>query len=168
MKETFILRTEWYSSLETLSVKAKSELLDALFLTHCDREDEIKITDSSAKLCWNFIKPTIDYHTRKYNASVENGKKGGRPTTQQKPKENLKKPNLNPKVIQEETFKVKPNTNLTGIVTGTEYVIDNVIDNVSVNGSVCDMEIVNWKNDYDYTDREAQKLADDYLKKYNL
>jgi hypothetical protein len=166
MKETFILRTEWYSSLETLSVKAKSELLDALFLTHCDRDNEIKITDSSAKLCWNFMKPTIDYHTRKYNTSVENGKKGGRPTTQEKPKENPKKPNLNPKVIQEETLKVKPNNNLTG----TGCVIDSVsvIDSVCVSGSVCDTEFVSGKNDYDYTDREAQKLADDYLKKYNV
>ena len=50
------------------------------------------------RMAWKFAKPQIDACTRKYDASVENGKKGGRPKkpdqnpnkTQTKPRPNLK------------------------------------------------------------------------------
>ena len=169
MKQTFILRTEWYSSLETLSQKGKSEILDTLFLSHVGREDEINITDPSAKLCWNFMKPTIDYHSVKYIASVENGKKGGRPITQQKPKitqDNLKvikeetQPNL--KLIKEETLKVKPNNNLTGTGTVTGNVTDSVIDYVTATETGIDFD------NLDYTDIKTQNLLENYLQKKNI
>lgn len=139
MKETFILRTEWYSSLEDLTPKGKAQILDALFLTHLGKE--FLITDPSAKICWNFMKPTIEYHTKRYVASVENGKKGGRPKTQEKPNLNLKE---------------QPKQNLT--VTDTVIDIESVTDSVSVTESVFDF--VNM----DYMDLEAQKLVDKYLK----
>lgn len=158
MKQTFILRTEWYSSLETLSQKGKSEILDTLFLSHVGREDEINITDPSAKLCWNFMKPTIDYHSVKYIASVENGKKGGRPITQQKPK--ITQDNL--KVIKEETLKVKPNNNLTGTGTVTGNVTDSVIDYVTATETGIDFD------NLDYTDIKTQNLLENYLQKKNI
>jgi hypothetical protein len=143
MKETFILRTEWYSSLEELSPKGKAQILDALFLKHLGKE--VTITDPTAKICWNFMEPTIEYHNRRYTASVENGKKGGRPKTQEKPNYNLK---------------VEPKQNLTDTVTVTDTVIDieSVTDSVSVTESVFDFVSM------DYTDLEAQKLVDKYLK----
>jgi hypothetical protein len=154
MKETFILRTEWYSSLEDLSHEGKAQILDAIFLLHIDRENEISITDPMAKLCWNFMKPTIDYHTHKYWTSVENGKKGGRPKTQDKPNNNLKdKPN--------NKFKVKPNHNLTDTDTDTDT--DIVIDSGTGTESVID-SVIDYGN-LDFMDYEAQKLVDRYLKK---
>jgi predicted component of type VI protein secretion system len=122
MKETFVLRTEWYSSIEGLSIQDKSEILDAVFLYHMDREDEIQFSSPLGNMCWSFIKPTIDYHTRRYNTSVENGKKGGAP----KGNSNAKK---QPKTTQEQpkSTKEQPKNNLT--VTDTVIVTDIVIDN---------------------------------------
>jgi len=147
MKETFILRTEWYSSLKTLTQEGKAQILDALFLSHLGEENQISLTDPSAKICWNFMKPTIDYHTKRYTASVENGKLGGRPKTQEKPKQNLKE---------------KPKLNLTDTVTVIDTVTESDSVSVSVTESVIDSVI-----DFDklsYMDFEAQKLVDKYLK----
>jgi len=162
MKDTFILRTEWYSALETLTEKGKSQILDALFLLHLGRETEINIKDPSAKLCWSFMEPSINYYSKKYNASVENGKKGGRPITQEKPK--ITQDNL--KVIEGKTLRLeseKPKPNLT------VYVSDNVSVSEGVSGCEdvfeCEgvLEVVNGKK-LDYTDKEAQKLLEPYLK----
>jgi hypothetical protein len=146
MKETFILRTEWYSSLESLTQEGKAQILDALFLSHLEKENQISLTDPSAKICWNFMKPTIDYHTKRYQTSVKNGGLGGRPKTQEKPKQNLK---------------VKPNQNLTVTDTVTDTVTESV--SVTVTDSVID-SVIDFGN-LSYMDFEAQKLVDKYLKK---
>jgi hypothetical protein len=54
---------------------------------------------------WILIKPTLDSSTKRYKASVENGKKGGRPKkTQEKPNNNLTE--------TQDKSQVKPNQNL--------------------------------------------------------
>jgi hypothetical protein len=127
MKETFIIRTEWWDSIELLSDQGKLEIFNALFLHHLGKDNEIKITLNESKLCWNFILPALKYNANKYQQSVENGKKGGRP---KKPKENLK-------VNLEETqnnLKVnleKPDNNLIVFDNVIDNVIDNVFENVS-------------------------------------
>ena len=136
MRDTFVLRTEWYSTIEKLPTVDKAEILDAVFLYNMDREDEINFTSPLSTICWNFIKPTIDYHNKKYMTSVENGKKGGRPKnqtiTQVKPNHNLIKPNN--KVN-------KGYHNLTDTVTVTDTVIVNDIVNESVIDNVFESEI---------------------------
>jgi hypothetical protein len=162
MKETFIVRTEWFSSLELLSQKGKAEILDALFLTHLGRNEEVSFEEPMTQLCWNFMEANINYNTKKYTASVENGKKGGRPRTQQEPKKN-------PTITQEKpnnNLKVKPNNNL--IVTGT--VTETVTGIVIETGNVIETEPVNEivfgnkKINLEYTDLEAQKMVEAYLK----
>ena len=57
------------------------------------------------KSIWLLIKPTLDASSKRYKASVENGKKGGRPKkTQEKPNNNLTETNR--------LKQVKPNQNL--------------------------------------------------------
>lgn len=133
MKETFVLRTEWYSSIEGLSMKDKSEILDAIFLYNLDRESEINLSSPLSKMCWNFIKPTIDYHTRRYNTSVENGKKGGAPKGNSNAK---KQPKNNP--IQPLVNFEQPENNLTDTDTVIDTVI--VIDNDIVTETVFDKD----------------------------
>lgn len=94
MKETFILRTDWYNSIELISTEAKAQLLDAMFLKNLNREQEIILTEPQAIICWNFMKPTIECYTKRYNTSVENGKKGGAPLGN---KNATKQPINNPK-----------------------------------------------------------------------
>jgi hypothetical protein len=133
MKDTFVLRTEWYSSIEELPSKDKSEILDAIFLYHLDRESEINLTTPLSKMCWNFIKPTIDYHNRRYRTSVENGKKGGAPkgntNAKKQPENNLKQPLVN-------LEQPKNNLTVTDTVTVTDIDIDTVNEIDTVTGAV--------------------------------
>jgi hypothetical protein len=131
MRETFVLRTEWYSNFEELEVKDKAELLDAIFLYNLDRESEINFTSPMSKMCWNFIRPTIDYHNKRYHASVENGKKGGAPKGNNNAKKQPKLTQEEPKTTQEQPIKnnyKQPKNNLTDTVTVIDTDIDIVND----------------------------------------
>lgn len=102
-KETFILRTEWYDSIQELDDKCKAELLDNLFLFHLNEETKINLNNLSVKLVWKLIEPNlrrnIDSYDKRKSTSSENGKKGGRPPKNQtlikysENLNNLKKPN---------------------------------------------------------------------------
>lgn len=70
-----------------------------------------------ADAMFTLIKPNIDSATQRYEASVENGKKGGRP----RKNENLEKPNNNLAITQE-----KPKNNLK---QPSNNLNDNVNDN---------------------------------------
>ena len=74
------------------------------------------------KAVWIQMQYSIDVAKTRYNNCVENGKKGGRPKTDRKPKENQEETKEKPKENQEET-NGKPEANLN----------DNVNDNVNVN-----------------------------------
>lgn len=72
----------------------------------------------SFKMIFPAIKPIIDSTIKKYNAQIENGKKGGRPKTKsslEKPKQNPNESQLKPNNNQIESqlpTNGKPNTNL--------------------------------------------------------
>jgi hypothetical protein len=163
MRDTFVLRTEWYSTIEKLPTVDKAEILDAVFLYNMDREDEINFTSPLSTICWNFIKPTIDYHNKKYMTSVENGKKGGRPknqtTTQVKPNDNLIKPNDN--LIKPNNKVNKGYHNLTDTVTVTDTVIVNDIVNESVIDNVYESEIKDLMKSKKLSRSEAIKYIND-------
>lgn len=102
-KETFILRTEWYESIQELDEKSKAELLDNLFLFHLNEETKINLNNLTVKLVWKLIEPNlkrnIESYDKRKSTSSENGKKGGRPpkyqpfTESNKNLNNLNKPN---------------------------------------------------------------------------
>lgn len=96
-KETFILRTEWYESIQELDEKSKAELLDNLFLFHLNEETKINLNNLMVKLVWKLIEPNlrrnIESYDKRKSTSSENGKKGGRPPKYQQVTENKK--NLN-------------------------------------------------------------------------
>jgi hypothetical protein len=129
MRDTFVLRTEWYSSIEELSSQEKSELFDAIFLYHLDKEDEINFTSNSAKLCWNFMKPTIDWHQKKYQTAKTNGSLGGAP----KGNNNAKK--------QPKSTKEQPKNNLTVTDTVTDIVTVNDIVIATATGTDIEKEL---------------------------
>jgi len=113
MKETFIIRTEWFDAIEDLSELEQSIILKNLFYFHSDKENLINLNNLSVKLVWKLIEPNLirninDYDKRR-ETSKDNGKLGGRP-----PKSNENKPNK----------PNKPNETLS--------VSDSVSDSVSV------------------------------------
>lgn len=114
-KDGFIFYKSFYDSINALDESMQLEVYKALAeygLTGEMRDDLSPIT----KALLTAMIPTIDNANKRYVASVENGKKGGRPKKNkevvqeikenleepshnlEKPKQNLKEPNPNPNV----------------------------------------------------------------------
>ena len=113
MKESFVFYKSFYESIKEVDDNIQLELFKAI-CEYSLNDEEIELTPIS-KALFTLMKPIIDSAKKRYVASVENGKKGGRPRKE----ENLEKPNQN----LEET-QTKPNQNL------------NVNDNVNVNDNI--------------------------------
>jgi hypothetical protein len=93
----FVFLRTFNESIEDLDPQDKCIMLEAI-INYGLYGDEPVLTKGYLKGIWKLISSTIDVTSKKYDSSVENGKKGGRP----------KKPNSNPTVTQ-----VKPNNNPT-------------------------------------------------------
>lgn len=147
MKETFIIRTEWYEAISELSVKDQAIIFNNLFLYHMNLPEKINTHGIAVKLVWKLIEPNlkrnIENYDKRKDTSVENGKKGGRPKKEENeeidklPDENnlnnLKKPNEKPNENEKPNAKTKkPNETLS--------VSDTVTDSVSVNESAYDTD----------------------------
>lgn len=119
-KDGFIFYKSFYDSINALDESMQLEVYKALAeygLTGEMRDDLSPIT----KALLTAMIPTIDNANKRYVASVENGKKGGRPKKNkevvqeikenleepshnlEKPKQNLKEPNPNPYVSVSDT-----------------------------------------------------------------
>lgn len=122
MKETFILRSEWWSAISKLDNDQKATILSNLFNYHMD--GSINLSDKLVELVWLFIEPNlirnIDSYEKRVQLAVANGKKGGRP----------KKTDNNPIGYLE--------TDKKQIITLNDNVYVNDSVNVNVNDSVSD------------------------------
>lgn len=128
MKDSFVFYRSFYESIKNLDKDIQIEIYNAI----CEYSlNDVQVELSPiATAIFTLIKPNIDNATKRYNASVENGKKGGRP----KKNENLEKPsdNLNKPSDNLNKTKVEPNENLN--VYEDVYVDVDVNDNVNVDG----------------------------------
>jgi hypothetical protein len=93
----FVFLKTFNEAIEDLETEDKCFMLEAI-INYGLYSIEPSITKGYLKGIWKLISSTIDVTSRKYDSSVENGKKGGRP----------KKPNNNPSRTQ-----VEPNHNPT-------------------------------------------------------
>ena len=123
MKDSFVFYKSFYDAIKKIPEEYQLELYNAI-LSYSLEGIEPNNLSPIAEAMFILIKPNIDSSQKRYEASVENGKKGGRPLkkTQEEPDENLdktqQKPNQNLDETQEE-----PDENLN---------VD-VDDNVDVN-----------------------------------
>ena len=125
MKDSFVFYRSFYEAIKLLNGEQRLRLYEAIF--------EYALNDIDAELSgaelaiYNLTKPSINSANARYNASVENGKRGGRPKNKnlEKPNHNLEKPRHN---------LAKPNHNLNDNVY--VYDNDNVSDDVAVAVSV--------------------------------
>ena len=104
MKESFVFYKSFYSAINELPNEYKLEVLEAIM--EYNFNGIIPELTPVAKAMFLLMKPNIDNATQRYEASVENGKKGGAPkgnsnakkqpkTTKKQPKNNLKQPSNN-------------------------------------------------------------------------
>jgi len=94
IKETFIIRTEWYNTIVMMNECQRSIFLINLFRYHLN--EPIDTSDMLVNLVWTLIEPNlhrniVEYDKRRDSSAI-NGAKGGRPATQKKPNNNLNKP----------------------------------------------------------------------------
>lgn len=133
MKDTFIIRTEWYEAIKELDPADKATIFSNLFAYHSG--GDIILDTIGVKIVWKLIEPTlvrnIESYDRRSETSAKNGSLGGRPS--HKPKNNQDN-NLSKPI---ETYR-NPDNNLTQItkpiktLSDSVYVYDNDSDNDSV------------------------------------
>lgn len=99
----FIFYKSFYEAIKKVPKEYQAEVYNAIF-EYAFTGLEVEGLSNVAQAMFILIKPNIDSFLKKHNASVENGKKGGRPPknknlkkTQQKPKENPNKTQEKPK-----------------------------------------------------------------------
>jgi hypothetical protein len=122
MRESFVFYASFYEAIKELPDNTQLELYAAI--CKYSLYGELPELSPISKALFTAIKPNIDKAAARYVASVENGKKGGRPPkkeTQTKPSGNPAKPNNNPDITQ-----TKPSENLNVYVDVNDNVDDNV------------------------------------------
>lgn len=128
MKESFVFYKSFYESIKEVDDNIQLELFKAICEYSLNNE-EIELTPISRAL-FTLMKPIIDSATKRYVASVENGKKGGAPKGNQnakkQPKNNLKQPNNNLTKTKEQ-----PKNNLNDNVNDNDN--DNIYNYISEN-----------------------------------
>ena len=138
MRDSFVLYASQYDAIENLSDVEIGQIVRKLFLKITRDEDYIcdsKLADGIAK---SFF-PNIYAASKRYEASVNNGKKGGAP----KGNQNAKK---QPKTTQEQPtgyFEEEENSDKNNLKQPKNNLNDNVNDNDNVNEKVNDNDNVN-------------------------
>lgn len=65
MKETFIVRTEWYDFIQDLEPEERAIILDNLFFYHMQKENLINLNNPQVKLVWKFMAPNLKRNIEK-------------------------------------------------------------------------------------------------------
>jgi hypothetical protein len=137
MKETFIIRTEWFDAISELPPTERLQVMDNLFLYHLGKEDEIDTSNLSVKLVWKMIAPNLKRNIESYDrrklTSAENGRLGGRPSKNQQISESEEKPN---NLIEKPKITKEPIESLSVSVSVSDSVSDSVFVSESVNDIV--------------------------------
>lgn len=109
MREGFILYRSFFEALSELSDEQKGKCLSAIS-EYALYGNEPNLTDPVVRLFYTMAKPQIDANNKRF----ENGRKGGRPKTEVKPKENqnITKDEPKEKEKEKEKDKVKDNVNV--------------------------------------------------------
>ena len=133
-KDSCVFYRSFYEAIQGIPESEQLKLYNGIF-EYMFNDKEILKETGVAKSMFTLIKPNVDSAVKRYNASVENGKKGGRP----KKKETQEKPKQNPKKTQEKPSS-KPKQNLN------DNVDDNVDDNVNNKNTPPYGEVIEFLN----------------------
>ena len=128
-KDSFVFYKSFYDAIKKIPDEYQLELYNAI-LSYSLEGLEPSDLSPIAEAMFILIKPNIDSSQKRYETSVENGKRGGRPKqeTQDKPNQNPKETQRKPKDNLQET-QDKPNQNLNEDEDVDVNVDDNEDDN---------------------------------------
>lgn len=106
-RKSFVFYDGFYNAIKKMrTAEEKAELIEAI----CKYEFEGEIPEMSyvCEVAFEVIKPNLDAAAARYDASVENGKKGGRP----KKDKNLEEPTITYNNLEEPTRNHNDNENV--------------------------------------------------------
>ena len=128
-KDSFVFYKSFYDAIKKIPEEYQLELYNAI-LSYSLEGLEPSNLSPIAEAMFILIKPNIDSSKKRYETSVENGKRGGRPKqeTQDEPNQNPKETQRKPKDNLQET-QDKPNQNLNEDEDVDVNVDDNEDDN---------------------------------------
>ena len=166
-KESFVFYRSFYEAIKNLGEKDQLGLYNAI----CEYSLEGKLTselEGVIRAMFTLIKPNIDSTNAKYKASVENGKKGGRPkknSDNKKDKRNQQKPSNNQTETQEEA---NTNLNVDVDVDVNEDVNEDVNDNEDKKESIEKKTPLGEFKKVKLTEDEINKLKEEYPKHFEV
>jgi hypothetical protein len=167
VRNSFIFYSSYYDAISELPEDEQGLIYKAIIDYAIAKKEPHNLTPA-CRMCFKLIKPTIDAALSRYDASVENGKKGGAPkgnsNAQKQPKNNL------------ETTQEQPRNNLETSEIQAKNNLDIDID-MDVDKDLdkdIDFELVN-KNKFNIEFQETcarvrertQKEREPYLKFYS-
>lgn len=109
MRNSFIFYSSYYDAISELPEEEQGLIYKAI-IDYAIAKKEPKDLTPACRMCFKLIKPTIDAALSRYDASVENGKKGGAPkgnsNAQKQPrnkqKTTQKQPRNNPETTEKQ------------------------------------------------------------------
>lgn len=112
MRNSFIFYSSYYEAISELPDEEQGLIYKAIIDYGIAKKEPKKLTPA-CKMCFRLIRPTIDAALSRYDASVENGKKGGAPkgnsNAQKQPKNNPKTTQNQPRNNLDQTQKQAKN-----------------------------------------------------------
>lgn len=169
MRNSFIFYSSYYDAISELPEDEQGLIYKAIIDYAIAKKEPHNLTPA-CRMCFKLIKPTIDAALSRYDASVENGKKGGAPkgnsNAQKQPKNNLETTQEQPR-NNLETSEIQAKNNLD-IDIDIDMDVDKDLD------KDIDFELVN-KNKFNIEFQETcarvrertQKEREPYLKFYS-
>ncbi len=138
-RNSFVFFASYYDAIKNLPEDEQGQFYKTL-VEYIIVGKQPKKLSQTAKACFLLVKPFLDNSAKRYDANIENGKKGGRPKKQeQKPKQNptetQTKPNNNPSDnpnITQEKPNPKPKQNLNRIEKNSNRNINNIKENNNI------------------------------------
>ena len=124
MKDSIVFYKSFYEAIKELPSKNQLDIYNAIFQKYFYDEDIL--LKGISKGIFNLIIPNVDSANKRYFANVENGKKGGRPKSELKPKENSN--------ITQSKSELKPKHNLNDNDNDNDNVNDK--DNITTNKDI--------------------------------
>ncbi len=128
-KSNFVFLASYYTAIENLERAEALETLYAIVKYGVTGTIPKKMTNLTKSIL-DLVKPTINSSYNRYQACIENGKKGGAPRGNQNAKKTTKQPKTI-KVVNLETTEKQPNgLNLKTTQNNLDKDIDKDIDNI--------------------------------------
>lgn len=167
MRNSFIFYSSYYDAISELPEDEQGLIYKAIIDYAIAKKEPHNLTPA-CRMCFKLIKPTIDAALSRYDASVENGKRGGAPkgnsNAQKQPKNNLETTQEQPK-NNLETSEIQAKNNLDiDIDMDVDKDLDKDIDFELVNKNKFNIE---FQETCARVRERTQKEREPYLKFYS-